>query len=104
MPIFSHRSSHFGSFCGRFAFMGKSVLGKFSVSFNMISPEIYCFFDYKKVQSPTTHTRAPGQTSASLSDESQRAAKNSSPQHSRGANQNQNQNQNQNLETQRKEE
>src|SRR6266487_4042340 len=33
MPICCQRSSILGSFCGRFAFMGKSVVGRLTVAF-----------------------------------------------------------------------
>src|ERR1700739_651025 len=34
MPIPSQRAKILGSFCGRFAFMGKSVVGRLSVNFS----------------------------------------------------------------------
>src|SRR4029077_8558137 len=34
MPICSQRARIFGSFCGRFAFMGKAVLGRITVIFS----------------------------------------------------------------------
>src|SRR5690348_1735704 len=39
MPISSQRASILGSFCGRFAFMGKSVLGRFSVALSSCGNE-----------------------------------------------------------------
>src|SRR5262249_9616466 len=39
--IFSHRSSHLGSFCGRLAFIEKSVRGRFSVFFNSSGARIF---------------------------------------------------------------
>src|SRR6266481_4979437 len=53
MPICSQRARAAGSFWGRLAFMGKSVLGRLMVDFRsrgtrMISPQIVDFFHYRE--------------------------------------------------------
>src|SRR5712692_10812219 len=53
MPICSQRARAAGSFWGRLAFMGKSVLGRLIVDFRssgtrLISPQIVDFFHYRE--------------------------------------------------------
>src|SRR6267143_947292 len=64
MPISSQRASTFGSFCGRLAFMGKAVLGRFTVDFRSsgtrwFSPK-WLIFHYRERAKGRPFTAEPG--------------------------------------------